>query len=139
MACREIVTWQWTKASSDQSKAVDMQDTRTPYLKLSNLEEGMYTFVLKVTDSSDQSSEAEVHVFVKPPSNKPPEANAGNDQVYLSLLYQYMYAYIIYFKICSQLSFHKHGVYSMEPYQKMMIKLYVMNGPKFLALLTALF
>ncbi|XP_026472813.1 dyslexia-associated protein KIAA0319-like protein [Ctenocephalides felis] len=77
---REIVTWQWTKASSDQSKAVDMQDTRTPYLKLSNLEEGMYTFVLKVTDSSDQSSEAEVHVFVKPPSNKPPEANAGNDQ-----------------------------------------------------------
>lgn len=58
-----------------------MQDTRTPYLKLSNLEEGMYTFVLKVTDSSDQSSEAEVHVFVKPPSNEPPEANAGRDQV----------------------------------------------------------
>lgn len=54
-----------------------MQDTRTPYLRLSNLEEGIYTFVLKVTDASGQSNSAKVSVFVKRPSNKPPDANAG--------------------------------------------------------------
>ncbi|XP_076160775.1 dyslexia-associated protein KIAA0319 isoform X2 [Ptiloglossa arizonensis] len=74
-----IANWEWTKSPSDQNKAVDMQNTRTPYLQLSNLEEGMYTFVLKVTDDSEQSSTAEVHVFVKPPTNKPPKAEAGED------------------------------------------------------------
>ncbi|XP_018324122.1 dyslexia-associated protein KIAA0319-like protein [Agrilus planipennis] len=74
-----IVAWEWTKSASDANKAVDMQDTRTPYLKLSNLEEGMYTFVLKVTDSENQISTADVHVFVKPPTNKPPEARAGSN------------------------------------------------------------
>jgi hypothetical protein len=40
---------------------------------LSNLEEGLYTFVLRVTDNANQtSSPSEVHVFVKPPTNKPP-------------------------------------------------------------------
>ncbi|XP_015123990.1 dyslexia-associated protein KIAA0319 isoform X2 [Diachasma alloeum] len=76
---RGIANWEWTKSPSDQNKAVDMQNTRTPYLQLSNLEEGMYTFVLKVTDDSEQSSTAEVHVFVKPPTNKPPKADAGED------------------------------------------------------------
>lgn len=74
----EIVAWEWTK-SSDSSKAVDMQDTRTPFLKLSNLEEGIYTFVLKVTDASNQSNIASVRVFVKPPTNKPPKASAGQN------------------------------------------------------------
>ncbi|ALC43405.1 CG7565 [Drosophila busckii] len=73
----EIVAWEWTKDASDEAKAVDMQNTRTPYVQLSNLEEGMYTFVLKVTDGSGQSSTAKVHVFVKPPSNSPPVAKAG--------------------------------------------------------------
>lgn len=72
-----IASWEWTKSPSDQNKAVDMQNTRTPYLQLSNLEEGMYTFVLKVTDDSEQSSTAEVHVFVKPPTNKPPKGNCS--------------------------------------------------------------
>ena len=56
-----------------------MQNTRTPYLQLSNLEEGMYTFVLKVTDDSEQSSTSEVHVFVKPPTNKPPKGIYTNN------------------------------------------------------------
>ncbi|XP_030385510.1 dyslexia-associated protein KIAA0319 [Scaptodrosophila lebanonensis] len=73
----EIVAWEWTKDASDEAKAVDMQNTRTPYVQLSNLEEGMYTFVLKVTDGSGQSSTAKVHVFVKPPTNSPPAASAG--------------------------------------------------------------
>lgn len=76
---REIVAWEWTKDSSDVSKAVDMQNTRTPYLELSNLEEGIYTFELKVTDASNQSSTAKVHVFVKAPTNLPPVANAGQN------------------------------------------------------------
>uniref|UniRef100_A0A1Q3FBJ4 Putative serine-type protease inhibitor n=2 Tax=Culex tarsalis TaxID=7177 RepID=A0A1Q3FBJ4_CULTA len=73
----EIVAWEWTKASSDQSKAVDMQNTRTPYLQLSNLEEGVYAFELKVTDAKNQSSTSSVHVFVKIPTNMPPTAKAG--------------------------------------------------------------
>lgn len=76
----EIVAWEWTKDPSDVSKAVDMADTRTPFPRLSNLEEGIYTFVLKVTDASNQSNTAKVSVFVKRPSNKPPEANAGLNQ-----------------------------------------------------------
>ncbi|KAK9883051.1 hypothetical protein WA026_001259 [Henosepilachna vigintioctopunctata] len=74
-----ITTWEWIKSPDDAQKAVDMQDTRTPYLQLSNLEEGMYTFSLKVTDSAGQSSTAQVHVFVKPPTNKPPVAEAGTN------------------------------------------------------------
>ncbi|CAH0563661.1 unnamed protein product [Brassicogethes aeneus] len=75
-----ITIWEWTKSAGDEQKAVDMQDTHTPYLKLSNLEEGMYTFTLKVTDSNNKSSTAQVHVFVKPPTNKPPVANAGGNR-----------------------------------------------------------
>ncbi|KAJ0174628.1 hypothetical protein K1T71_009736 [Dendrolimus kikuchii] len=75
----EITSWEWTKSAEDENKAVDMQNTHSPYLQLSNLSEGMYTFVLKVTDSSGQSSTAEVHVFVKPPTNTPPIADAGPD------------------------------------------------------------
>lgn len=76
---REIVSWEWTKDSSVESKAVDMQNTRTPYLHLSNLELGMYTFELKVTDGSNQSSTDNVSVLVKLPDNQPPRANAGRN------------------------------------------------------------
>ncbi|KAJ1521882.1 hypothetical protein ONE63_002221 [Megalurothrips usitatus] len=72
-----ITSWEWTKGPSDQNKAVDMQNTRTPFLQLSNLELGMYTFTLKVMDTSNQSSEAVVHVFVKPPTSNPPVVNIG--------------------------------------------------------------
>ncbi|XP_050082789.1 dyslexia-associated protein KIAA0319-like protein [Anopheles aquasalis] len=73
-----IVAWEWTKAITNQSKAVDMQNTRTPFLQLSNLEEGVYAFELKVTDAKNQSSTSMVHVFVKPPSNRPPVAKASS-------------------------------------------------------------
>ncbi|KAJ8931838.1 hypothetical protein NQ314_015235, partial [Rhamnusium bicolor] len=52
-----ITTWEWTKSADDAQKAVDMQDTH----------------------SANQSSSAQVHVFVKPPTNKPPVANAGQN------------------------------------------------------------
>lgn len=56
-----------------------MQNTHTPYLSLSHLEEGIYTFELKVTDAKGQNSTSKVHVFVKPPTNLPPMARAGNN------------------------------------------------------------
>lgn len=75
----QIVSWEWTKDASDEAKAVDMQNTHTPFLSLSHLEDGIYTFELKVTDAKGQNSTSKVHVFVKPPTNLPPVARAGNN------------------------------------------------------------
>lgn len=109
---REITTWEWTKVTATAtnggsngggdgdgggggggggeaavSKAVDMQHTNTPYLQLSNLQEGIYAFELKVGDASNQTSTAQVHVFVKAalPSNRPPlvKASGGNRTIAL--------------------------------------------------------
>ncbi|UYV60199.1 KIAA0319L [Cordylochernes scorpioides] len=74
-----IKAWEWTK-SPEVDKPVDLEGTNTPYLHINQLEVGVYKFVLKVTDTADQSSTAEVHVFVKPESNTPPIANAGPEQ-----------------------------------------------------------
>lgn len=41
----------------------------------------MYTFVLKVTDASNQTSTAKVHVFVKPATNSAPKAVVPNNMV----------------------------------------------------------
>uniref|UniRef100_A0A336KZH6 CSON002553 protein n=1 Tax=Culicoides sonorensis TaxID=179676 RepID=A0A336KZH6_CULSO len=77
----EITAWEWTKDSStDQSKPVDMTLTRTPYLQLSNLEVGVYTFLLKVMDVKNQSSTSKVRVFVKPALTNEPNAVTGNNQ-----------------------------------------------------------
>ncbi|GFR28437.1 dyslexia-associated protein KIAA0319 [Trichonephila clavata] len=74
-----IKSWEWKK-SPDTDRAVDMEGTNGPYLHLSQLEVGVYKFILKVTDTADQTSTTEVHLFVKPESNTPPVANAGVDQ-----------------------------------------------------------
>ena len=57
----------------------DMDGSSTAYLHLSNLEVGVYKFVLQVTDTSNQISKAETHVFVKPENNLAPKANTGGD------------------------------------------------------------
>ena len=47
-----IVSWEWTrKASVPGAKelAADTQNMRTQNPRISNLEEGMYTFILKVS------------------------------------------------------------------------------------------
>ncbi|XP_017487354.1 PREDICTED: dyslexia-associated protein KIAA0319-like protein, partial [Rhagoletis zephyria] len=99
-----IESWQWSRADdggggsggsggsgsggpggggggggSGSTAAVDMDGTSTAYLHLSNLQVGVYKFVLQVTDTSGQSSRAETHVFVKPESNEAPRADAGGD------------------------------------------------------------
>jgi len=43
--------------------AADTSNMRTPYPHISNLEEGVYTFTLKVTDSKGQSDEDQVSWF----------------------------------------------------------------------------
>lgn len=51
-----------------------MSGVKTSKLQLSNLQVGVYKFILKVTDSSHQSHESETHVFVKPMIDIKPEA-----------------------------------------------------------------
>ncbi|KAK4299125.1 hypothetical protein Pmani_028567 [Petrolisthes manimaculis] len=75
-----IAEWEWTKGPKDSGKAVDMQDTRTPFLRLSNLEEGHYQFILRVTDSIGQSSNTSVYVYVQKPNLSAPKASAGDDR-----------------------------------------------------------
>ncbi|KAJ8322025.1 hypothetical protein KUTeg_000496 [Tegillarca granosa] len=80
-----IKSYEWIKAADDKLTA-DMQGVRSPVLKLSNLQLGDYTFTLKVTDTADQVSTANVHVFVKPDVNHPPNAvTAGKVTEYLPL------------------------------------------------------
>ncbi|KAH9492598.1 hypothetical protein Btru_024031, partial [Bulinus truncatus] len=77
------LTYEWMNLG-DEKMTVGMVGVRSPVLQLSNLNAGDYKFLLKVTDSAGQTDTAEVHVFVKPPTNHPPEAKtAGHFQVYL--------------------------------------------------------
>lgn len=76
---KKIIEWEW-KATGDLNRAADMQDTHTPYLKLSHLQVGLYQFELKVTDEAGQSATSTVHVIVKPATGNPPKADAGQEQ-----------------------------------------------------------
>ena len=78
----EIVTWEWTKvkAEGEADLPADISGARSQFLTVSNLVQGQYSFVLKVTDEAGQSDEDDVKVYVKPPTNLPPVVNAGPDQ-----------------------------------------------------------
>lgn len=73
-----IKSYEWIKAPDGQL-AADMMGVRTPYLNLSNLEEGNYKFTLKVTDTGGQTATADVHIFVKPEVNHPPIASTAGE------------------------------------------------------------
>ena len=77
-----IVSWEWTKVKGDDGLDLpaDIAGARSPFLTVSNLLQGQYTFLLKVTDEVGQSDEDKVVVYVKPPTNSPPRAEAGPDQ-----------------------------------------------------------
>ncbi|GFO01867.1 dyslexia-associated protein kiaa0319-like protein, partial [Plakobranchus ocellatus] len=77
------ITYEWIK-SADDKLTVGMTGVRSPVLHLTNLEAGDYKFTLKVTDSSGQTDTADVRVFVKPQTNKPPVASTAG-QVHLFL------------------------------------------------------
>uniref|UniRef100_F1RUE2 KIAA0319 n=1 Tax=Sus scrofa TaxID=9823 RepID=F1RUE2_PIG len=76
----QIVLYEWSLGPGSESKEVAMQGVETPYLHLSAMEEGDYTFQLIVTDSSRQQSTAVVTVIVQPENNRPPVAVAGPDK-----------------------------------------------------------
>uniref|UniRef100_A0A4X1VMH2 KIAA0319 n=1 Tax=Sus scrofa TaxID=9823 RepID=A0A4X1VMH2_PIG len=76
----QIVLYEWSLGPGSESKEVAMQGVETPYLHLSAMEEGDYTFQLIVTDSSRQQSTAVVTVIVQPEDNRPPVAVAGPDK-----------------------------------------------------------
>ncbi|XP_058411141.1 dyslexia-associated protein KIAA0319 homolog isoform X5 [Diceros bicornis minor] len=75
-----IVLYEWSLGPGSESKEVAMQAIETPYLHLSAMKEGDYTFQLMVTDSSRQQSTAMVTVIVQPEDNRPPIAVAGPDK-----------------------------------------------------------
>ncbi|XP_075777260.1 dyslexia-associated protein KIAA0319 homolog isoform X3 [Pelodiscus sinensis] len=76
----EIVSYGWSLSPKSKGKVVAMQGVRTPYLQLSAMQEGDYTFQLTVTDSARQQATAEVTVIVQPENNSPPVAVAGPDK-----------------------------------------------------------
>ncbi|XP_010002822.1 PREDICTED: dyslexia-associated protein KIAA0319 homolog isoform X1 [Chaetura pelagica] len=76
----EIISYEWSLSPKSKGKVVAMQGVRTPYLQLSAMQEGDYTFQLTVTDSSRQRSTAEVTLIVQPENNSPPVAVAGPDK-----------------------------------------------------------
>ena len=71
-----IKTWEWTKEKGPDGKELpaDISGARSAYMTASNLEEGTYNFVLRVTDEAGQVDEDKVAVYVKPPTNLPPVA-----------------------------------------------------------------
>ncbi|XP_015270210.1 PREDICTED: dyslexia-associated protein KIAA0319 homolog [Gekko japonicus] len=75
----EIVSYEWSLSPQSKGKAVAMQGMQTPYLQLSAMQEGNYTFQLTVTDSVKQRSTAQVMVIVRP-ENSPPRAVACPDK-----------------------------------------------------------
>jgi len=91
---KKIVSYEWTvidenDGSNKQTNNMDMSGVKTPFLHLSNLDVGVYKAVLKVTDSSNQISTAETHVFVKPEIDIKPEAiiktKPENQKIYMPL------------------------------------------------------
>uniref|UniRef100_A0AC11DS74 KIAA0319 n=1 Tax=Ovis aries TaxID=9940 RepID=A0AC11DS74_SHEEP len=76
----QIVLYEWSLVPGSENQEVAMQGVKTPYLHLSAMEEGNYTFQLMVTDSSKQQSTAVVTVTVQPENNRPPVAVAGPDK-----------------------------------------------------------
>ncbi|XP_037374831.1 dyslexia-associated protein KIAA0319 homolog isoform X2 [Talpa occidentalis] len=76
----QIVLYKWSLGPGSESKEVAMQGVETPYLHVSAMQEGKYTFQLMVADSSQQQSTALVTVMVRPENNRPPVAVVGPDQ-----------------------------------------------------------
>ncbi|XP_031214885.1 dyslexia-associated protein KIAA0319 homolog isoform X1 [Mastomys coucha] len=76
----QIVLYEWSPGPGGESKEMALQGAQTPYLHLSELQEGEYTFQLTVTDSSGQRSTALVAVTVRAENNQAPVAVAGPDK-----------------------------------------------------------
>ncbi|XP_075441695.1 dyslexia-associated protein KIAA0319 homolog isoform X2 [Ascaphus truei] len=76
----QIVSYEWSLSPTSKGKVVAMQGVRSPYLQVSAMQVGDYTFQLTVTDSSKQQSTTQVTVIVLPENNSPPMAETGPDK-----------------------------------------------------------
>ncbi|KAK7147056.1 hypothetical protein R3I94_009793 [Phoxinus phoxinus] len=74
-----ITSYLWSLHPRSLTQKVTMQDVRSPFLKLSDLQEGRYTFQLTVTDSRGQQDSDTISVTVLP-ANKAPVAITGPDR-----------------------------------------------------------
>ncbi|XP_016357930.1 dyslexia-associated protein KIAA0319-like isoform X2 [Sinocyclocheilus anshuiensis] len=74
-----ITSYLWTLHPSSLTQKITMQDVRSPFLQLSDLQEGRYMFQLTVTDSRAQQDSDTVSVTVLP-ANKAPVAITGPDR-----------------------------------------------------------
>ncbi|XP_012678367.2 dyslexia-associated protein KIAA0319 [Clupea harengus] len=74
-----VNSYLWTLHPSTQNKVVTMQGVREPFLQLSGLQEGQYSFQLTVTDSAGQEDSNTVTVSVLP-ENSAPVAVVGPDR-----------------------------------------------------------
>ncbi|KAJ0055331.1 hypothetical protein NL108_015983, partial [Boleophthalmus pectinirostris] len=76
----DSISYEWSLSPESKDKVVEMQGVRTPFLQVSSMQEGDYTFKLTVTDSSGQQDSAQVTVIVQPENNKAPVADAGPEK-----------------------------------------------------------
>uniref|UniRef100_A0A8C0YBF2 MANSC domain-containing protein n=1 Tax=Cyprinus carpio carpio TaxID=630221 RepID=A0A8C0YBF2_CYPCA len=74
-----IISYLWTLHPSSLTQKVTMQDVSSPFLQLSDLQEGRYMFQLTVTDSRGQQDSDTVSITVLP-ANKAPVAITGPDR-----------------------------------------------------------
>ncbi|XP_048010102.1 dyslexia-associated protein KIAA0319 [Megalobrama amblycephala] len=74
-----ITSYLWTLHPSSLTQKVTMQDVRSPFLQISDLQEGRYTFQLTVTDSRGQQDSDTISVTVLP-ANKAPVAITGPER-----------------------------------------------------------
>ncbi|CAM4702992.1 unnamed protein product [Leuciscus chuanchicus] len=74
-----ITSYLWSLHPRSLTQKVTMQDVRSPFLQLSDLQEGRYTFQLTVTDSRGQQDSDTISVTVLP-ANKAPVAITGPDR-----------------------------------------------------------
>lgn len=77
-----IMSFLWTLHPSSLTQEVTMQGVRSPYLQLSGLQEGRYTFQLTVTDTRGQQDSDTILVTVLP-ANKAPVAITGPDMQFI--------------------------------------------------------
>ena len=61
-----VVTWEWTKEKGGEGVELpaDIAGARSPFLTVSNMVEGKYDFLLKVTDEAGQSDPYGAGVYI---------------------------------------------------------------------------
>jgi len=75
-----IVSYAWTQTGGPTSPAVTFGSSSAATTTVSNLQQGTYTFQLKITDALGITATATVTVTVNPAPAGPPSANAGSNQ-----------------------------------------------------------